>query len=662
MKKEKISQALGNIHTKFLKEAEEYKGYGQKVWRKWGTVAASFAAVFICLSILAVGFGPNGFFNRQEQEMPTVGTSTLTPTHTAEPTPTPNLEKEFLGEELLSQLQQGLFKDCKLLKYEEQSGIAYDYITFVFQMEEEDGYAEIVKVVAVFSKGSPLIKEIIYVNSEGGLSPSHLDENYMPVIETDVNFDGKLDVLIFKGHPGTSSSLCYTCYLGTDDGLVYFPIFEKIKDPVINTEKQIIQSFWGEGTIFYTGEIYRFVDGELIKTESLVVGEKQDQDEDYNPYCVWTLKKLVDGEMVVIETFSDKGLSDAEKEELIEPLKSFDSYYVLTGETVIPPIGIYYDYMIYEKKQGEFSAYKVESYVEEMGTEYNYATLLLAPQTAGLNPIKMVGVFDGVKKVNILYEEAEQETSFTVEPTSTPSLEEGISNEELLSALQHGVFGSHYEVLLYEEQVGTVYNYATFVCRVELFGDAEFVKVVAVFEKDNGSLKEIIYIDSEGGFTLYNLGENYIPIKEADVNFDGKKDILIFKGNAGKEGYQTYTCYLGTDDGIVYCPEFEEIADPVIHTDKQIIQSGWQNNIASRTGLVYQYIDGELVDVEYLTWSERTDEDGNFYNEWVLERPADGELVVIETFSDKGMSETEKAELLKTLKTLDSYAPIVYYE
>ncbi len=79
MKKEKISKALGNIHTKFVEEAAEYKGYAQRTWRKWGTVVASFVAIFICLSILVVGLGQNGFFDKPEQEKEKVTFTVLVP-------------------------------------------------------------------------------------------------------------------------------------------------------------------------------------------------------------------------------------------------------------------------------------------------------------------------------------------------------------------------------------------------------------------------------------------------------------------------------------------------------------------------------------------------------------------------------------------------------
>ena len=246
----------------------------------------------------------------------------------------------------------------------------------------------------------------------------------------------------------------------------------------------------------------------------------------------------------------------------------------------------------------------------------------------------------------------------TVTPTTTPSATPKPNYETML---KQG-WMKDYELLHYEEQKGELYDYATFVFRLGHRGGILFRKAVTIFEKEDAVLKEMVYIDPEDSFTLSNLGENYIPIKEMDVNFDGKKDILIFKGSYGKNGYEKYACYLGSDDGITYCPSFEEICDPAISIEKKIIQGAWRNHIASRTGLAYQFIDGTFVDVERLTWTLREDENGNEYNEWVLERLVDGKLTVIETLSEEGMTQTEKATLRKQLESLDSYAPIGYYE
>ena len=553
MKKEKISQAIGDIHTRFVQEAAEYKEYGQNGWGKWGAVVASFVAVFICLSIFVVGFGTNGFFDKPEQQTPTMGTSSFRPTNTMKPTTTPEWKQEFLTQELLFMLQQGLFKDWTVIKYEEQSGITDDYTTLVFQLEQEGSAAERVKVVGIFSHDYPLLREVVYIHPEGGFLFSDKD---MPVIETDVNFDRKPDVLILKEYDDYA---IYTCYLGTDDGLVYCSAFEKISDPVINREKQIIQSVLTDGTIFTTGVVYQFVSGKLIETENLIWKEKQD--EDYTLYNEWTLEKLVDGEMVVVETFSDKGMTDAEKAELLETLKTFDSYHALSLEPTIPSTGIYYDYMLREKQQGEFSTYEVESYVEEMGTKYYYATLLLDPKTADLNPIKMVGVFDEGKMLNILY------------------------------------------------------------------------------------------VESDGA-----LG-NDEPIKEADVNFDGETDILVSRGVFGTMNYRKYTCYFGGQGGLTleYCPSFDEILNPEVDTEKKFIRSWSRDTGSTHSGCIYEFIDGAFIKTEELTSSAKWDEDGKEISYWTIEKYIDGQMVVVETFLETGLTEEKRKELYEKLKTYESY-------
>lgn len=62
MRKNKISEAIGNINQKYVNEATTYTGEAKKVirrtgWMKWGAIAACFAlvAVFIGIGILKKG-------------------------------------------------------------------------------------------------------------------------------------------------------------------------------------------------------------------------------------------------------------------------------------------------------------------------------------------------------------------------------------------------------------------------------------------------------------------------------------------------------------------------------------------------------------------------------------------------------------------------------
>lgn len=185
------------------------------------------------------------------------------------------------------------------------------------------------------------------------------------------------------------------------------------------------------------------------------------------------------------------------------------------------------------------------------------------------------------------------------------------------------------------------------------------MKLVAVFQEEQ--LLDVIYIDTDGGFGFYHLEEeNYQPIIETDVNFDGKTDILIFKGNYGNVAYEKYVCYLGTTDGIVYCPSFETICYPEVDAKKQVIRGFLRDSAASHTGEVYEYINGAFVETERMTLGNTSrDENGTWHDEswnvWIIEKQIDGQLVVTDTFSEKNMNEAEKADLLKTLKGFESY-------
>ena len=67
MRKNKISEAMGNINQKYVNEATAYTGEAKTahrpVWMKWGAVAACFALV------AAIGFGlfQSGLFGGNEQ-------------------------------------------------------------------------------------------------------------------------------------------------------------------------------------------------------------------------------------------------------------------------------------------------------------------------------------------------------------------------------------------------------------------------------------------------------------------------------------------------------------------------------------------------------------------------------------------------------------------
>lgn len=251
----------------------------------------------------------------------------------------------------------------------------------------------------------------------------------------------------------------------------------------------------------------------------------------------------------------------------------------------------------------------------------------------------------------------------TEEPTLTPTptivYAPDMGNYDLLSAyildkIQQGPL-KRYEVLWYIEESGSTYDYVTIVLRDR---DYYFMKVVVVFQESE--ILDIFFIDSNDGLSFYHLEEDrYIPIQEKDVNFDGKDEILIFRGSYGNKGYGYYNCYFITEDGFVHCPSFDYIADPKINTEKQLIESWSCNSAVEHAGIIYEFIDGTFVRTEQLTYTYGIfEKDGTEFVIWILEKRIDGQMVVVETFSEEGMTDAEKANLLEILKTFDSYYAI----
>lgn len=243
----------------------------------------------------------------------------------------------------------------------------------------------------------------------------------------------------------------------------------------------------------------------------------------------------------------------------------------------------------------------------------------------------------------------------TETPTPTITLGDGYSipYEEIQSVLQQSAFQG-YKVLMCKEEDGTAYNYVTFVLRKETRMDIKFMKIVAVFLDE--LLLEVICIDTGDGFGYYHIEEkNYKPAIETDVNFDGKTDILIFKGNYVNVAYEKYVCYLDTEDGIVYCPSFEDVCYPEINEERQFIEGFLRDSAVSHSGCVFRYIEGAFIEVERITHELECDAEGNEFYLWTVEKRIDGQLVVTNIFSEEGMAEAEKADLRETLKTFESY-------
>ncbi len=307
------------------------------------SVVTVIIAMVVCLALVLSFF--LGRKSAEQEKQPAIPTATVQAT-TVAPTETPNFtiteeptltpkptivyapdmgNYDLLSAYIFEKIQQGPLKRYEVLWYIEETGIEYNYVTLVLR----DSDYNFTKVVVVLKEDK--ILDIFFLDSEGCFNFYHLEEdNYIPIQETDVNFDGKTDVLIFRGAYGNVCYNMYSCYLGTEDGLVHCPSFDYIADPEVNAEKQFIRSWSRESAVEHAGSIYKFIDDAFVMTEKLSV--KYDEDAAGNPFDKWTLEQRIDGEWVVTGVFSEEGMTDAEKEDLWETLKTFDSYYSLFSE------------------------------------------------------------------------------------------------------------------------------------------------------------------------------------------------------------------------------------------------------------------------------------------------------------------------------------------
>ena len=98
----------------------------------------------------------------------------------------------------------------------------------------------------------------------------------------------------------------------------------------------------------------------------------------------------------------------------------------------------------------------------------------------------------------------------------------------------------------------------------------------------------------------------------ADVNFDGKQDLLICKGEYGAVGTMYYDCYLYSQDGYTFCESFSDIPNPVADAERHVIISTYRQSGTESMTETYVYKDGAFslqaqsqtaadVDIVYFT-------------------------------------------------------------
>ena len=87
----------------------------------------------------------------------------------------------------------------------------------------------------------------------------------------------------------------------------------------------------------------------------------------------------------------------------------------------------------------------------------------------------------------------------------------------------------------------------------------------------------------------------------ADVDFDGRSDLLVCLGHFGAQGLVRYECFLQREDGFVLRESFHDIPNPSIDAENQMILCQMRHSALSHGWGKYAYQNGAFVQVAYLT-------------------------------------------------------------
>ena len=115
--------------------------------------------------------------------------------------------------------------------------------------------------------------------------------------------------------------------------------------------------------------------------------------------------------------------------------------------------------------------------------------------------------------------------------------------------------------------------------------------VLLITYKNNKT--QVIKVKAEGGQGIPVAAEDKFFF--ADVNFDGKQDLLVHSGSFGAQEALKYYCFIRTKNRYKEIPTFTEILNPVIDKNDKVIKSEWRNSANSYGSAIYRYKRGKFV-------------------------------------------------------------------
>ena len=115
--------------------------------------------------------------------------------------------------------------------------------------------------------------------------------------------------------------------------------------------------------------------------------------------------------------------------------------------------------------------------------------------------------------------------------------------------------------------------------------------------RDGKKIQIIIYKYNWEEYGSPTIGRDSIgKIDFVDVDFDGNKDLLIYKGGFGNQGADIYDCFLWNDNKHQFkiAPSFSYILNPSIDNRQKCIYSFSRENASSYVNVKYKFQNGEF--------------------------------------------------------------------
>lgn len=146
---------------------------------------------------------------------------------------------------------------------------------------------------------------------------------------------------------------------------------------------------------------------------------------------------------------------------------------------------------------------------------------------------------------------------------------------------------------------------------------------IFVFRGDK-KIQTIIYKYNWDEYGSPTIGRDSIgKIDFVDVDFDGNKDLLIYRGGFGNQGADIYDCFLWNDNENQFkiAPSFSYILNPSIDNRQKCIYSFSRENASCYVNVKYKFQNGEFRVIS--TLKEKVDNDKMVY---ILETSQNGVL------------------------------------